>query len=82
MTSDIHDHLSVQDMMFILAEDRIADLRASAPAAIDQPAAVTPDASALPGFVARGRDALGRRLITLGGSIVTDEGLRQRALNR
>lgn len=82
MTSDIHDHLSVQDMMFILAEDRIADLRAGVPATIEEPRAVTPDASASPGIVARSRDALGRRLITLGGSLVSDEGLRQRALNR
>jgi hypothetical protein len=32
------------------------------------------------GLVRRTRDAIGRRLIALGGSVVADEGLRQRAL--
>ena len=31
MTDDRHDHGSVRDLTFVLAQDRIADLRASAP---------------------------------------------------
>jgi hypothetical protein len=82
MTTATHDHLSVQDMMFMLAEDRIADLRASAPATLDERPAATPVASTSPGIVTRSRDALGRRLIALGRSLVSDDGVRQQALNR
>ena len=80
MTHDMHDHESVHDVTFVLAESRIADLRASASAA---PAIRLPLDHGVPasnGLVARARDAVGRRLISLGGSLVTDEGLRRRAL--
>jgi hypothetical protein len=33
------------------------------------------------GMIARTRDAVGRRLIALGGSVVADEQLRHRALH-
>ena len=80
MTDDRHDHGSVQDMTFVLARDRIADLRASAPSTIE-PAVTTRDAGSASEVVRRTRDAIGRRLIALGGSVVADEGLRQRALH-
>jgi hypothetical protein len=80
MTHHQHDHPSVQDMTFVLAEGRMADLRASA-APLD-PMGNAPRADAPAGFVARTRDAVGRRLIALGGSVVADEALRQRALHR
>jgi hypothetical protein len=66
-------------MTFVLAQDRIADLRASASSIDHQVAA--PEASVSPGLVARTRDAVGRRLIALGGSVVADEALRRRALH-
>jgi hypothetical protein len=69
---------SVQDMSFALAQDRIAGLRASAASLDHEPR--TPPA-ATPGIVTRTRDAVGRRLIALGGSVVADEALRQRALH-
>ncbi len=70
---------SVQDLTFALAQDRIADLRASATSLDHEPAALQAPAS--PGIVTRARDAVGRRLIALGGSVVADETLRQRALH-
>ena len=70
---------SVQDLPFALAQDRIADLRASATNLDHQPA--TRRAPVSPGIVTRTRDAVGRRLIALGGSVVADEALRQRALH-
>ena len=79
MTHYTHDHGSVHDVTFVLAEGRIADLRASAAPAGRLPAD-TGDLAA-DGLVARTRDAVGRRLISLGGSLVTDEGLRRRALH-
>jgi hypothetical protein len=80
MTDDRHDHESVQDLTFVLAQDRIADLRASAPSTIE-PSVTARDAGSTSGVVRRTRDAIGRRLIALGGSVVADEGLRQRALH-
>ena len=79
MTHERPDIGSVQDMTFVLAQDRIADLRASA-STIDREAAA-PEAFASPGLVARTRDAVGRRLIALGGTVVADESLRRRALH-
>ncbi|MEA2576972.1 MAG: hypothetical protein QOD78_560 [Chloroflexota bacterium] len=79
MTDDRHDHGSVRDLTLRLAQDRIADLRASAPSAVE-PARAGHDGNATSGLVRRTRDAIGRRLIALGGSVVADEGLRQRAL--
>ncbi len=79
MTHDRHDRESVQDLTYALAQGRIAGLRASA-TPIDPVRRSAPPAS--PGLVARARDALGRRLIALGGSVVADETLRQRALHR
>jgi hypothetical protein len=79
MTHDRQDPGSVQDMTFVLARDRIADLRASA-STIDAELA-TPPAATSPGIVARTRDLVGRRLIALGGSLATDEALRRRALH-
>jgi hypothetical protein len=79
MTHDRPDLSSVQDMTFVLAQDRIADLRASA-TSIDHETAA-PQAPASPGIVTRTRDAVGRRLIALGGSVVADEALRRRALH-
>lgn len=70
---------SVQDLPLALAQDRIADLRASA-TNFDHEAATRP-APASPGIVTRTRDAVGRRLIALGGTVVADEALRQRALH-
>ena len=78
MTDDRHDHGSARDLTFVLAQDRIADLRASAPMS-NEPALASRDAGATSGVVRRTRDAIGRRLIALGGSVVADEGLRQRA---
>ena len=78
MTHDMHDHESVHDVTFVLAESRIADLRASAAPAIRLP--LDDGVPASNGLVARARDAVGRRLISLGGSLVTDEGLRRRGL--
>jgi hypothetical protein len=80
MTDDRHDHGSARDLTLMLAQDRIADLRASAPSTLE-PSFATRDAGATSGVVRRTRDALGRRLIALGGSVVADEGLRQRALH-
>ena len=80
MTDDRHDHGSVQDMTFVLARERIADLRASAPSPIE-PSATILDPGSSSDVVRRMRDAIGRRLIALGGSVVADEGLRQRALH-
>ncbi len=80
MTHDRPEIGSVQDLTFVLAQDRIADLRASATSIDHEPAALHAPASA--GIVTRTRDAVGRRLIALGGSVVADETLRQRALHR
>ena len=80
MTHHRHDHESVQDLTYALAQGRIADLRASA-ITIDPVRPAAPSI-AEPGLVARSRDALGRRLIELGGSLVADDTLRQRALHR
>jgi len=80
MTHDRHDHASVQDLTFVLAQDRITDLLASAA----HPAGTEADrtmASASVGIVTRARDAVGLRLIALGGSVVADESLRRRALH-
>lgn len=79
MTHERPDIGSVQDMTFALAQDRIADLRASATSIDHEPAA--PHAPTAPGIVTRTRDAVGRRLIALGGSVVADEALRRRALH-
>jgi len=79
MTDDRHDRGSVQDLTFVLAQDRIADLRASASSNLE-PVLDTSHAPVRSGAVRRTRDAIGRRLIALGGSVVADEGLRQRAL--
>jgi hypothetical protein len=80
VTHDRPELGSIQDMPFAMAQERIADLRASA-FTLDH-AATADQAVALPGFVARSRDAVGRRLIALGGSLVADEALRRRALHR
>ena len=80
MTHDRHDHESIADLTFVLAQDRITDLRASAAHTTGTdagPMSVPPA-----GLVTRARDAVGRRLIDLGGSVVADERLRQRALGR
>ena len=79
MTHDRHHPKSVQDMTFAIAQDRIDELRTSATTIEAAPAA--PRAASSPGLLARTRDAVGRRLIALGGSVVADEGLRQRALH-
>jgi len=79
MTHGRHDPESVQDMTFVLAQDRIDVLRASASTIDGEPA--TPPAGISPGIVARTRDLIGRRLIALGGSVVADEALRRRALH-
>ena len=79
MTYDRPEIGSVQDLTFVLAQDRIADLRASATTIDHEPAAQHAPPS--PGIVTRTRDAVGRRLIALGGSVVADEALRQRALH-
>ena len=79
MTHDRPATGSVQDVTFVLAQDRIADLRASATTMDHEPAAPLADGS--PGIVTRTRDAVGRRLIALGGSVVADEALRRRALH-
>lgn len=80
MTDDRHQHGSVQDLTFELAQDRIADLRASAPSN-PEPALDASGGAPKSGAVRRTRDVIGRRLIALGGSVVADEGLRQRALS-
>jgi hypothetical protein len=84
MTHETHDPRSVQDVTFALAQGRIADLRASAPAARDAKIDTVGSAEdpMSRGIIARGRDAIGRRLISLGGSVVADESLRRRALHR
>ena len=79
MTHDRHESESVQDMTLVFARDRIADLRASA-STIDA-GLTTPPAATSPGIVARTRDLVGRRLIALGGALVTDDALRRRALH-
>jgi hypothetical protein len=79
MTHERHDHESIQDVTYVLAQSRIAGLRADAPSIIDSGAAAAE--AARPGVVARARDAIGRRLITLGGSLVGDESLRRRSLH-
>jgi hypothetical protein len=79
MTHDRHDHESVQDVTYVLAQTRITDLRADGPSAVVTGAATTE--ADRPGVVARTRDAVGRRLIRLGGSLVVDENLRRRALH-
>jgi hypothetical protein len=79
MTDDRHDHGSARDLTFMLAQERIADLRASVPSTLEPSLAIR-DAGSTSGVVRRTRDAIGRRLIALGGSVVADEGLRQRAL--
>jgi hypothetical protein len=81
MTYNLHDLGSIQDLTFVLAQDRIADLRATAPSTVDAPVASAPERGRSHGVAARARDAVGRRLITLGGSLVADEGLRRRALH-
>ena len=80
MTHDRPEIGSVQDMTFALAQERIADLRASVTTLEHEPA--TRDATTSPGIVTRTRDAVGRRLIALGGSVVADEALRRRAGRR
>ena len=84
MPHHTHDPNSVLDVTFVLAQGRIADLRASSPAARDAQTTAAGSAEDLitRGIIARGRDAIGRRLISLGGSVVADEGLRRRALHR
>jgi len=79
VTHDPRDHETIQDLTFVLAQDRITDLRASAarPTASD-PATATIQGSGT--FVSRARDTLGRRLIAIGGSVAADENLRERAL--
>jgi hypothetical protein len=79
MTHDRRDRETVQDLTFVLAQDRIGDLRASAahPTSGDASTATAPGSGTL---VTRARDTLGRRLIALGGSVVADENLRRRAL--
>jgi hypothetical protein len=79
MTDDRDDHGSVRDLTLMLAQDRIADLHASAPSTLELSDAAR-DPGATSGVVRRTRDAIGRRLIAIGGSVVADEGLRQRAL--
>ena len=79
MTDDRHQDGSVQDLTFVLAQDRIADLRASA-SSNPEPALDASEVAPMSGAVRRTRDAIGRRLIALGGSVVADEALRQRAL--
>ncbi len=79
MTYDRPEIGSIQDLTFVLAQDRIADLRASATTIDHEPA--TQQARASHGIVTRTRDAVGRRLIALGGSVVADESLRRRALH-
>jgi hypothetical protein len=78
MTHDRHDHGSVHDVTFVLAEGRIADLQASASPTTRVQAVGAPRSSSI---VARTRDAVGRRVITLGGFLATDEGLRRRGLH-
>jgi len=80
MTNDQPHHPSVQDMPFVLAERRMADLRASA--ATLEPVGDAPRTDAPAGLIVRTRDAVGRRLIALGGSVVADPALRQRTLHR
>ena len=80
MTHDRHDHDSVHDLTFVLAQDRITDLHASAAHPIGAEAEPAATLSGSAGIVTRARDALGRRLISLGGSVVADENLRRRAL--
>ena len=80
MTHDRRGHETVQDLAFVLAQDRITDLRASAA----RPTASDPATATIPGsgtFMSRARDTLGRRLIAIGGSVVADENLRERALH-
>jgi len=87
MTHETHDHGSVQDLTYMLAQGRIADLRSSAAATVGTAGADaagrghSPEALNSRSVVARARDAVGRRLIVLGGSVVADEGLRRRALH-
>ena len=80
MTYDRHDHESIADLTFVLAQDRITDLRSSAAHNTGNDAGHRSVPSS--GLVTRARDAVGRRLIDLGGSVVADERLRQRALGR
>jgi hypothetical protein len=79
MTHERPDAGSVQDTTFVLAQGRIADLRASATSIDHDPGARHVDVS--PGLVTRARDAVGRRLIALGGSMVADEALRRPAMH-
>lgn len=65
---------SAQDLIFELAQDRIAGLRASASAPSESHTASDR------GLLHRSRDALGRRLIGLGSALAVDEGLRQRVV--
>jgi len=81
MTDDRHDRGSARDLTLMLAQDRIADLRASAPSNLEPVLGASNDSGVKSGAVRRMRDAIGRRLIALGGSVVADEGLRQRALH-
>jgi len=80
MTHDRHDHESIADLTFVLAQDRITDLRSSAAHTTGTDAGRMSAPST--GLVTRARDAVGRRLIDLGSSVVADERLRQRALGR
>ena len=82
MTHVTHDPGSIQDLTFELAQDRIAGLRASAPAQGAAEHSRIGAAETSRGIVARSRDALGRRLIALGGSLVADESLRRGAMHR
>jgi hypothetical protein len=63
---------STQDLTLRLAQDRIADLQASAASARLTQAATDR------GLVSRFRDTIGRRLIGLGNAIVVDDGSRRR----
>jgi hypothetical protein len=76
MTSTSYEpERSAQDLIFELAQDRIAGLRASA-ASPTETGIAAPDR----GLLDRSRDAIGRRLIGLGRALAVDEGLRRRAL--
>jgi hypothetical protein len=75
MTSTSYEpERSAQDLIFELAQDRIAGLRASAASPTETGTA--PDH----GLLDRSRDAIGRRLIGLGRALAVDEGVRRRAL--
>jgi hypothetical protein len=66
---DRPDPLTTFDLPFDLAQARMADLRAAA--------AHPMTGSDGPGSITRLRDAVGRRLIALGSSLVVDKGERR-----